>query len=479
MSESIIAKRSFTSDDIIWFAAASGDWNPVHVNSVHARRLLTGKQVVHGMFTLLWALEEYCSKSGEPMQSIAANFLQPVGVGDPLLLLKEEVELDCVRLVIRCKGDDVLTVLLTTGGKHTDARPILDRPSRVSSENNTFSELKHSAGNITVIALQEDLIHEFSHAEQVMGSMPIASLLTLSRLVGMKCPGLHSLYTGLDININHSKNASEIDWSVIRHSVSHAPLRLSIDGGCIAGHLDAFVRPAPVSQVDIEKIAEDVKPTIFNKQVALVVGGSRGLGELTAKIVAAGGGHSVITYHQGNDDAERVKEEIIGWGGQCSVIQLDAEHPEAAIKNLNNMSLIPTHVYYFASPRIAMNKGDDFNLDLWRMFSSIFVEGFARVINCVKETYGTNLAAFYPSTVYIDEQLQEFSEYISAKTAGEKLCAHMTKHINGLQVLVKRLPRMPTDQTAGLIRLPTSEPLPWLLEVVTEMQTSTIKETEL
>ena len=209
----------------------------------------------------------------------------------------------------------------------------------------------------------------------------------------------------------------------------------------------------------------------------MIVGGSRGLGELTAKIVAAGGGHSVITYHQGNDDADRVMEEIVAWGGQCNVIQLDAENPKAAIKILRNMNLIPTHVYYFASPRIAINKADDFNLDLWRMFSSVFVEGFARVINCVKEISETDLAAFYPSTVYIDEQLQEFSEYISAKSAGEKLCAHMTKHINGLQVLVKRLPRMPTDQTAGLIRLPTAEPLPWLLEVVAEMQFSTSKET--
>ena len=479
MNESIIAERCFTSNDIIWFATASGDWNPIHVDSVHARRLLTGKKVVHGMFTLLWALEEYCSELGGPLLSIAANFLQPVGVGDPLILLKEETELDCIRLVIRCKGDDVLIVLLTTGGKHIDAQLILDRPLCATSENNTFPELKCSAGNITVMALLEDITYEFFHAERVFGPMLIASFLTLSRLVGMKCPGLHSLYTGLNINIDHSKNVSEIDWSVVRHSVAHVPLRVSLNGGCIAGHLDAFVRPAPVSQDDIEKIAEDIKPTIFNKQVALIVGGSRGLGELTAKIIAAGGGHSVITYHQGNDDADHVMEEIVAWGGRCNVIQLDSVHPKAAITSLKSMNLIPTHVYYFASPRIAKNKADDFNVDLWHMFSSVFVEGFERVIGCVKEVFETDLSVFYPSTVYIDEPLRGFSEYISAKSTGEELCERMTKHINGLQILVKRLPRMPTDQTAGLIRLSTAEPLPWLLEVVTEMQSSTKKETKL
>jgi hypothetical protein len=479
MSESIIAERCFTTEDVTWFAAVSGDWNPVHVDYVHARRLLTGKLVVHGIFTLLWVLEKYSTEIGEPVVSIAANFLQPVGVGDQLVLIKEEAELNCVRFAIRCNGDNVLSVLLTIGGKHNDALPHAVRPSCINADDNSFSELKNSAGIISVMALQADLLQEFPNAERVLGGMTIASLLALSRLVGMTCPGLHSLFTGLDIQLAPSKTASEINWSVTRHSVSHAPLRLSLDGAGISGHLDAFVRPAPIKQIEIKEVAKAVKPMVFNEQVALIVGGSRGLGELTAKIVSAGGGQAVITYHRGTDDAERVVGEIVEWGGRSSAIKLDVAQPHSAIENLTKQGIIPTHIYYFASPRIASNKDDDFNLDLWRMFGAVFVEGFARVIHCVKETFGTDLAVFYPSTVYIDEQLQEFSEYISAKSAGETLCAHMTKHINGLQVLVKRLPRMPTDQTAGLIRLPTAEPLLWLLEVVTEMQFSTIKETGL
>ena len=54
-----LGSQIFTSTDIEWFANASGDFNPMHVDRVFARRLITGGQTVHGMFTLLFALNLY------------------------------------------------------------------------------------------------------------------------------------------------------------------------------------------------------------------------------------------------------------------------------------------------------------------------------------------------------------------------------------------------------------------------------------
>ena len=44
-------------------------------------------------------------------------------------------------------------------------------------------------------------------------------------------------------------------------------------------------------------------PGEFANVRALVIGGSRGLGEITAKIIAAGGGDVWITYRRGKEDA--------------------------------------------------------------------------------------------------------------------------------------------------------------------------------
>jgi len=48
----------------------------------------------------------------------------------------------------------------------------------------------------------------------------------------------------------------------------------------------------------------------FGRFRALVIGGSLGLGEIAAKIIAARGGDVWIPYHEGREDAERVNREI-------------------------------------------------------------------------------------------------------------------------------------------------------------------------
>ena len=41
------------------FARASGDFNPMQVDPVFARRLIAGGQTVHGMYTLFFVLDLY------------------------------------------------------------------------------------------------------------------------------------------------------------------------------------------------------------------------------------------------------------------------------------------------------------------------------------------------------------------------------------------------------------------------------------
>ena len=46
-------ERTFTQDDQLRFAELSGDWNPVHVDPVAARRTPYG-QIVHGVHAVAW-----------------------------------------------------------------------------------------------------------------------------------------------------------------------------------------------------------------------------------------------------------------------------------------------------------------------------------------------------------------------------------------------------------------------------------------
>lgn len=471
MSVTELAQRTFTLHDLQWFAAASGDWNPIHVEPVQARRLLAGEVMVHGMFTLLWALQVHCALGGGAVGGIAANFPKPVLIGRRLTLIREPfADTDTVRLSIRDDETEVVTMLLTLGGSAVHALPQAGRPPQEQPEVKHFADLKGSGGTLSVTALPSDIQQAFPQAAQALGVMTVAALMALSRLVGMQCPGLHSLFAGIDLRLDPSHTESQLTWQVYRVSVPQAPLRILLKGSGIAGRLDAFMRPVSVAQAGMGEVALAMaNGTSLAGQTALIVGGSRGLGELTAKIVAAGGGHAIVTYLHGAADAERVVAEITHHGGRASAMLMDVEHPGSAVAQLARDGMVPTHLYYFAAPRIGGRKGGGFDVPLWQAFCKVFVEAFAEVVHSVKR-FAPALQVFYPSTVFIDESPSEYAEYVAAKAAGEAVCRHLAQHIPGLGVLVRRLPRVPTDQTAGLIRLATAEPLPLMLGIARDMQ---------
>jgi 3-oxoacyl-[acyl-carrier protein] reductase len=67
----------------------------------------------------------------------------------------------------------------------------------------------------------------------------------------------------------------------------------------------------------------------LNNKVALVTGGSRGIGAAIAKRLAADGASVAITYTKGADAAASVVKEIEGAGGKAIAIQADATDADA------------------------------------------------------------------------------------------------------------------------------------------------------
>jgi 3-oxoacyl-[acyl-carrier protein] reductase len=67
----------------------------------------------------------------------------------------------------------------------------------------------------------------------------------------------------------------------------------------------------------------------LNKKVALVTGGSRGIGAGIAKRLASDGASVAITYTKGADAAASVVKEIERAGGKAIAIQADAANAEA------------------------------------------------------------------------------------------------------------------------------------------------------
>jgi hypothetical protein len=160
-----------------------------------------------------------------------------------------------------------------------------------------LEQLAGQAGAVSIPG--NDAQSLFPALTDAIGASGVKALLASSQIVGMARPGLHSLFAGLDIAFD-PKGGQEaaLGYAVTKVDAGFRSLQIDISGSGAAGRLDAFSRPAPPSQPGMTEISACITGSPFAGQRSLVIGGSRGLGEVTAKIVAADGGRPVITYKE-------------------------------------------------------------------------------------------------------------------------------------------------------------------------------------
>jgi 3-oxoacyl-[acyl-carrier protein] reductase len=73
-------------------------------------------------------------------------------------------------------------------------------------------------------------------------------------------------------------------------------------------------------------------------KVALVTGGSRGIGRAAALALARQGAHVVINYVSGESAARDVAASITAAGGRAEILQFDVAHGEAAEKSIAELA---------------------------------------------------------------------------------------------------------------------------------------------
>lgn len=454
-----MATRTFTEDDQQRFAALSGDVNPMHMDPLAARRVLFGAPVVHGVHTALWMLNEVGRQRPEAgrVKELQARFAKPIRVGDAVTLdVDSRSELD---LTVTALVDGAATTTLrleldpVPPGERSSVTPFDGplEPGGVPMELG-LPEIEERSGTIRFAADLDAFREAFPEAAPLVGAHRLRGLAALSRLVGMECPGLHSIFASIRVELTEEDDR-EVDYHVQSVHARSKMLNVAVEGAALRGRVQAFLRPEPVRQLSAADVAELVADGAYAGHHALIVGGSRGLGELAAKLVAGGGGSVTITYAVGEADAAAVVAEIDAAGGSAAMVRYDARSPAAP--QLDGLAGV-THVYYFATPRIAAGRAELFDSAAFDEYAHMYVKGFHDLVTELQEQAAGGLRAFFPSTVFVDDPPEEFAEYVAAKAAGEALCAHLTKHAPGVTALTARLPRMPTDQTASLVRVPTT-----------------------
>ena len=465
----ILASRVFSSADQQDFARLSSDFNPMHLDQDFARRTQVGAPVVHGIHNLVWAANAALAAFPFKVANISARFLQPLYLDETASVRLKTMTGERIDIEVVATGTVVATIKLSSKPAKidVDARrlaPAAPAPLREPADS-AFETLAEQTGAAAVADFDAQSI--CPALVDAIGPASIKALLATSQIVGMRCPGLHSLFAGLSMNFAPEAGESSLAYAVSKIDARFRSLQIDVRGHGATGRLDAFARPAPPAQASVAEISARMEGQNFAGQTALIIGGSRGLGEVTAKIIAAGGGHPIITYRESRREAERVAAEIRKSGGRCDPLQYDALRPAAA--QLQETPRIDC-LYYFATPKIFQRKSALFEADKLRTFLACYVDGFFDLCTALAHAGSDRLAVFYPSTVAIDEPVNGTAEYAMAKAAGEILAGHISRFMPNIEIVNRRLPRILTDQTATVGVASAANALDVMLPIVYEVQ---------
>ncbi len=99
----------------LYYAAASGDFNPIHIDPDAGRAAGLGGNILQGLCTMGWAVEGFVNYLGDPgkVSRVKVRFSRPVMVEDTITIVGKVTSIEGGTLTAELtaknqKGDDVL-----------------------------------------------------------------------------------------------------------------------------------------------------------------------------------------------------------------------------------------------------------------------------------------------------------------------------------------------------------------------------------
>lgn len=424
------------------FAALTGDRNPLHVDPLVARRLQFGERAVHGIHLVMKALSTLGSSvdlHDRRCARIRTRFAHPVPVNGDLRAVVDVVADQ--EFVVQVFHDAWLAAdvrVWTETGAPTPVPTLHDTWTEHRSPiDQTHRPIEGSTGSVPFVSLE---------TPGAFGDI-VPDLLTLTRLVGMEMPGLHSLFSQFDLErLDNPSHDDGLQYTVASFDERFGKVGLHVTGHHLGGEATAFVRPAPTAQRPPTSWTSTPNPDEFAGQHALVVGGSRGLGEVIAQLLAVGGAEVTVTYRRGVEDARRVLDGLPG--ARHRMLELDVRDPEH-LAGLPTATPSVTHLYFLATPPIFRGVNGVYSKTLFDDFRSVYVDAFGAVVASLGAHRLRGILV--PSSEAVTQPVAGLAEYADAKRLAEAAAHRLSARHPTLTVACPRLPRLATDQTASLL----------------------------
>ncbi|MBX3237771.1 MAG: SDR family NAD(P)-dependent oxidoreductase [Nitrospiraceae bacterium] len=456
----------FLQQDLILFSAASHDRNPLHLSEGYARSTPYAEPVVFGVLGFLAALGQLPDQDSHRLHALSVEFRNPLVMG-----AEYRIETACTssaRWTIRLYDAGRImmkaTVTFEPGAhKHLPLTAFSwQGPCEAADRTRSDCKAGTSATGTYGPAIEnlEQVIDRWNLSSKGASVGQLAALLWASFVVGMELPGRRAVFWRLALTFASGEEQGPGPWNY-RVAVTDFDDRLDMvhmNGTlfwsglpCVEARMSAFVRQD--SPRASPAIIRNLLPRSrqLEGKVAVVIGGSRGLGAAISQTLASQGCSVLVAYQQSGSEAEQVRAACRNESGAIELVQGDAGDVQwcqdlrrRVMSQYGGLDILVCN----ASPPIRplafiSEKIPQFQEFVHRSLEMVSTP-LSALLEALSEKSGWNIAV---SSAFVADLPVEWPHYIAAKSAIEGLVHWASVHYPLVQGVIVRPPRLLTDQT--------------------------------
>lgn len=476
----------FTKEDVDQFATLSGDVNPLHMDSLYARRTPYGQRVVFGALGVLKCLENLSFSDSLHLKTIKVEFHNAIFIDVDYEVSVQVVSGSTAHIKLTDNSRTLLKIDLERSDNVSECNPgscfsqvdYLEFPDDLSKDaievgrifEGTYAVKPRVAIDIPM-AMDED--NKITQDIESVGVKLAARgywfkpqfeqsiIMLTSYLVGMRAPGVQALFSKMEINFEQRLTPdSSFDYTLkidkYEKEIGLLFLELNVftpEKGVVArASLQSFVR-ASLNLPTLEQVSYYLN--LDNKKLhgktALIIGGSRGLGATLVQSLVLSGVHVYLNFSQSLSEAIKLKESLQQYESNITFLQGDAADYDFCVeinaKILREKEAIDIVICNAcASPQPmqisngSRNKIDNYIHDNFKLVSNplnVFVDA-------LEKNNGTFVAI---SSIYVETGAKDFPQYVALKNLVESLVKSASLSYKNVSFIIPRPPKLLTDMS--------------------------------
>ena len=361
-------KKIFSLKDQETFSLISGDYNSIHLDKTKSRKSIFGDVIVHGINLVITSLNFLNKNFNKVLFSkLKADFLKPVYL-DYITVFKLTITGNLFKIEIyqnKIKTTNISGSFLN---------------KNIKSSNSNIQDYRKISNDTNLDILKQ--YYQYLNSNKL--SYEISELAMTSKIIGMIEPGELSLFSSIELKKNRSNYGKYGYLKKINEVLSIGLINQELFTNNFFILLKAFRLQKPIYQKSIRSYYKKIPNNLFLNQSSIVIGGSRGLGEITTKCLLVGGSKVSFSFNHGIEDAKRIVNDLNSNGYKANKLKLDIIKVKKTIKIFRKEKF--DNLFYFATPKIIGNISQDIDSTIFKKMCVFYVithfTSYFLVYNC-------------------------------------------------------------------------------------------------